>query len=255
MNSGVNADSPMEQPAGVLGSAFPIGVMMAVAMWTSGYIARLPFIQAHPAFLFAVLAAIVFVGGRFAGSSHPRRWIAAILSSAIAAGFDLLVLGAYLAEDLDEGPWHAVVSVTSFFAAMITLGGLGAATVSAPSRNWTRGEGCEAISAATFLATTVMIAIGGLVTSEEAGMAVPDWPASFGENMFLLPLSRMTGGIYYEHAHRLYGTLVGLVTLSMTIYLVAQKASKLLRWGAFLALGQVIFQGVLGGMLGSSWGD
>ena len=247
---GIAADPGLssKESMGVFGSSFPVGVLVAVAMWTSGYIARLPFIQAHPALLFAMLAVIVLVGGRFAGSSHPRRWAAAILASAVAAGFDLLVLGAYLAEDLEDQPWHAVIAVTSFFGAMMTLGMIGAASGSSPQRKWTRGEGCEVISAATFLATMVMIAIGGLVTSEEAGMAVPDWPASFGENMFLLPLSRMTGGIYYEHAHRLYGTLVGLVTLSMTIYLVAQKAAIWLRWGAFLALAQVIFQGVLGGI-------
>ena len=79
-------------------------------------------------------------------------------------------------------------------------------------------------------------------------MAVPDWPASFGENMFLLPLSRMTGGIYYEHAHRLYGTLVGLVTLSTMVYLFRQGAGRGLRWGAVLASIQVIFQGILGGI-------
>jgi cytochrome c oxidase assembly protein subunit 15 len=56
----------------------------------------------------------------------------------------------------------------------------------------------------TATATFFLLAIGGIVTAQEAGLAVVDWPNSFGYNMFLYPLSRMTGGIYFEHAHRLF---------------------------------------------------
>src|ERR1700737_4682073 len=59
----------------------------------------------------------------------------------------------------------------------------------------------------------VLISSGGLVTSHEAGMAVPDWPNSFGYNMFLFPISRWVGGIFFEHTHRLIASLVGLLTL------------------------------------------
>jgi cytochrome c oxidase assembly protein subunit 15 len=237
----------LEAPLGVFGAAVPIGFLVAVAMWTSGYIARLPFVQAHPALLFLFLTAIVVVGGRFSAGAHPRRWQVAITASVVAAFIDLLVLGSYLAEDFSE-TGRIVVAITSFFVSMIALGLVGAATVSPVKQAWTRAQGLRAMGLATFVATLVMITIGGLVTSEEAGMAVPDWPASFGENMFLLPLSRMTGGIYYEHAHRLYGTLVGLVTLSMMVYFFRQGAGRWLRWGAVLASVQVIFQGILGGI-------
>ncbi len=239
--------SYQDGPPGVMASAFPVGVSIAVAMWTSGFIARLPFIQAAPALLFTILGLIVFIGGRYAAQTHPHRWLAAAVATMVAGIFDLLVLGAFLAEDLSDAT-RSVTALGSFFAAMLGLGLLGAATVPAPAQARSPNFGMEMICAATFLATLVMIAIGGLVTSEEAGMAVPDWPGSFGENMFLLPLSRMTGGIYYEHAHRLYGTLVGLATLSMTVYLVRWGAPKILRWGAYLASFQVIFQGVLGGL-------
>lgn len=247
MGVATDPDAPPGASLGVFGSAFPVGVLVAVAMWTSGYIARLPFVDAHPALLFAVLAILVLIGGRLAAGVHPRRWLAALIACGTAATFDLLVLGSYLAEDFSD-PGHASMAVTGFVAAMMALGVAGAATVAPVKMGWSRARGQHLMCFSTFVATLVMIAIGGLVTSEEAGMAVPDWPASFGENMFLLPLSRMTGGIYYEHAHRLYGTLVGLVTLSMTVYLFRQGAGRALRWGAVLASVQVIFQGVLGGI-------
>src|SRR5690606_27610269 len=80
--------------------------------------------------------------------------------------------------------------------------------------NWT---GIFAITAAS--ATYILLFAGGILTSERAGMAVPDWPNSFGTNMFLFPLERMTGGIYYEHAHRLLGTLVGLISIFLAFHL------------------------------------
>ena len=55
------------------------------------------------------------------------------------------------------------------------------------------------------VATLMVLAAGGVVTAAAAGMAVPDWPGTFGANMFLYPLSKMTGGVYFEHAHRLLG--------------------------------------------------
>jgi len=59
----------------------------------------------------------------------------------------------------------------------------------------------------------VLIGLGGLVTSHEAGMAVPDWPNSFGYNMFLFPVSRWVGGVFFEHTHRLVASVVGLLTI------------------------------------------
>ena len=81
------------------------------------------------------------------------------------------------------------------------------------------GLGFTAVHAnVTVAATFLLVVAGGLVTSNEAGLAVVDWPNSFGYNMFLYPLAKMTGGIYYEHAHRLYGSLVGLTTIVLAGY-------------------------------------
>src|SRR5690606_3174054 len=90
---------------------------------------------------------------------------------------------------------------------------------------------------------------GGLVTSANAGLAVVDWPTSFQANMFLFPLSRMTGGagIYYEHAHRLFGSLVGLVTLVLLIFTVIVDRRRWAQVSVAIAFGAVVLQGVLGG--------
>jgi len=63
----------------------------------------------------------------------------------------------------------------------------------------------------------LLIIVGGLVTNTGSALAVPDWPTTFGHNMFLFPWSRMIGGIFYEHAHRLIGSGVGLLTMALAI--------------------------------------
>ena len=84
----------------------------------------------------------------------------------------------------------------------------------------------------TALATLVLISIGGLVTSHGAGMAVPDWPNSYGYNMFTFPVSMWVGGILYEHSHRLAGSVVGFLTLVLALWLNGRPAAKWLRGGS-----------------------
>src|SRR5688572_33387912 len=67
----------------------------------------------------------------------------------------------------------------------------------------------------TAAATLVLVVAGGLVTNTGSALAVPDWPTSFGYNMFTYPWSAMVGGIFYEHSHRLLGSLVGVLTLGL----------------------------------------
>ncbi len=64
----------------------------------------------------------------------------------------------------------------------------------------------------TALATFLLLGVGGLVTSHGVGMAVPDWPNTYGYNMFRFPFSQWLGGIFYEHSHRLVASGVGLLT-------------------------------------------
>src|SRR5215475_10779758 len=76
----------------------------------------------------------------------------------------------------------------------------------------------------TAAATLLLIAIGGLVTSHEAGMAVPDWPNSYGYNMFLFPISKWVGGIFYEHSHRLLASFGGVLVVVLTRWLCGSQS-------------------------------
>jgi heme a synthase len=97
-------------------------------------------------------------------------------------------------------------------------------------------------------ATFPLLFIGGLVTSKGAGLAVPDWPTTFGYNMFLYPWSKMVGNVFYEHSHRLVASLVGLLTIGLALTLWFREPRGWLRWLGLGALGLVIVQGVLGGL-------
>ena len=97
-------------------------------------------------------------------------------------------------------------------------------------------------------ATFVLLVFGGLVTTTGAALAVPDWPTTFGHNMFLYPWSKMVGGIFYEHSHRLLGSLVGLLTLVLTLWLWVAEPRRWVRWLGALALALVSIQGLLGGL-------
>lgn len=97
-------------------------------------------------------------------------------------------------------------------------------------------------------ATFILILFGGLVTSTGAALAVPDWPTTFGYPMFLYPWSRMVGGIFYEHSHRLIGSVVGLLTVALALLLWIAEPRRWLRWLGVVAVAGVSVQGVLGGL-------
>jgi cytochrome c oxidase assembly protein subunit 15 len=102
-----------------------------------------------------------------------------------------------------------------------------------------------AVVAAVF--TWPLIFVGGLVTTYRVGMAVPDWPTTFGMNMFLYRFWEAAWGVFIEHGHRLYGAAVGVATLVLAgWFLIAERRTWLKALGV-AALLAVIGQGVLGG--------
>lgn len=103
---------------------------------------------------------------------------------------------------------------------------------------------------AWFLAasTLLLITAGGMVTSTDSGLSVPDWPNTYGRFMFSFPLDNMVGGIFYEHGHRLIASTVGLLTIVLAIWIWKVDARRWMRWLGVVALIAVIAQGVLGGI-------
>jgi cytochrome c oxidase assembly protein subunit 15 len=100
----------------------------------------------------------------------------------------------------------------------------------------------------TAITTLVLVSLGGLVTSKGVGMSVPDWPTSYGYNMFLFPFSQWHGGIFDEHLHRLVASGVGFLTLILAGLLQFKAPSGQLRRLGWFALGLVVSQGILGGL-------
>src|SRR5690242_10480891 len=96
--------------------------------------------------------------------------------------------------------------------------------------------------------TVLLVLAGSLVTSTDSGLSVPDWPTTYGWNMFTFPLSKMVGGIFYEHGHRLIASTVGFLTILLAVWLWRSEPRRWVRWMGVTALGAVIAQGVLGGI-------
>lgn len=96
--------------------------------------------------------------------------------------------------------------------------------------------------------TLCLIFAGAMVTSTGSGLAVPDWPTTYGENMFTFPYSKWVGGIFYEHGHRLIASTVGFLCIIQAIWLQRREPKKFVRRLGWLSLGAVIVQGMLGGL-------
>jgi len=96
--------------------------------------------------------------------------------------------------------------------------------------------------------TVLLLLAGSLVTSTGSGLSVPDWPTTYGWNMFTFPPSKWVGGILYEHGHRLIASSVGFLTIVLAAWLWMQEPRRWMKWLGVAALGAVIAQGVLGGL-------
>jgi len=100
----------------------------------------------------------------------------------------------------------------------------------------------------TAVATLFLICSGGMVTSKGVGLAVPDWPTTFGYNMFLFPFSKWIGGIFFEHTHRLIASAVGFLTIILALWLWRSEDREWVRNLGLIAVASVVLQGVLGGL-------
>jgi cytochrome c oxidase assembly protein subunit 15 len=98
------------------------------------------------------------------------------------------------------------------------------------------------------IAVLLLIFKGALVTSHNAGLAVPDWPTTFGENMFLYPYRLWIGGVFYEHGHRVLASVIGVLTVVLSMWLWLKPPSFILKILGCAAFGIVCLQGTLGGL-------
>jgi cytochrome c oxidase assembly protein subunit 15 len=254
-----------------------VGFGASVLMWAVGFFCRIPLGEmgeeaavappttelaaAGPVpapWLFAILLVCMLGCGLAAGRWTRRGWMGGIWAGTVCAALNLLiVLGAVGG----EAPNSLAPSAALFLPGSVLAGALlGAAGAAMGSRlraaAWRPGQtaACaepdwpQVFTLVAAAATFLLILVGGLVTSFRAGLHVPDWPNSFGYLMFFYPLSKMSGGIYFEHSHRLLGTLVGLTTLVLAIHALRTEDRRWVRRLALAALALVVLQGVLGGL-------
>src|SRR5918996_1693124 len=92
--------------------------------------------------------------------------------------------------------------------------------------------------------TLFLIFAGAMVTSTGSGLAVPDWPNTYGWFMFSFPLSKMVGGIFYEHGHRLIASTVGFLILVLAFWLGRTEPRRWVQRLGFIALAAVVTQGI-----------
>ncbi|MBD3854654.1 MAG: COX15/CtaA family protein, partial [Acidobacteria bacterium] len=228
----------------------PLAFAMTVSMWAVAYVCRLPAVMAPSWIVLVLMLAMVALWGWRTGFRTGGGWLAGVMVGAAAAVLNMLILGSILASADGGGVapsalWWvpgSILVIALIAGGFAAVPGRGVDDVIDPA-GWTALFSKVAV-AATFL----LVVAGGLVTSNEAGLAVVDWPNTFGSNMFLFPLARMTGGIYYEHAHRLFGALVGLTTIVLAVRLWRRDDRPWLRRLATAAVVLVMVQGVLGGL-------
>jgi len=107
----------------------------------------------------------------------------------------------------------------------------------------TYNEALHRYAVFTAFCTFLLLIAGALVTSNDAGLSIPDWPLAYGS---LTP--PMVGGIRYEYTHRVIATCIGILTIGLASWLWKAEKRSWMRWLGLAGLGGVIAQGILGGM-------
>ena len=232
------------------GDLLTIAFGTTVTMWGIGYVCRLPGVLAPPWLVGVLLLICMVLGGVATGRYSQRGLRAGIYCGLLTTLLNLLILGSLLTDPehgriIPSALWWIPGSLLLGTACGLSGAALGRLALRARPHapNWP-----AAFATTAAVGTLLLISVGGVVTGFEAGLAVPDWPNSYGYNMFLYPLSRMTGQVYFEHSHRLFGSLVGLTTLVLGVYLQFVERRRWVRMLALAAIPMVIVQGLLGGL-------
>ena len=235
----MNALQPPRRGADILAIAFGT----TVVMWSLLYVAALAMWMAVAIGLAGCMVAAGYAAGRYAG----RGPVGGAGQGLVLAGVTLLIL---LGLVRDESPGQAAWWVAGF---LVTAGGLGAAGAAAGRRrrlseradiNWT-----AALAWVTTATVLLMLVAGGIVTGLEAGLAVEGWLIAEGHFLVLFPITLMQRDVstFVEHAHRLWGVLVGLTTIALMVHLWMADGRRWMRGVSLAIVLAVIVQGVLGG--------
>lgn len=251
----MNDTNPKNQTPGFLWPGIITGLASTVLVWMVWYLLHLPGLRA-PMLLSGPLIGLALLGSVGCMARRSSSTVRTGLVAGLTAGIvGLLLLGSKIVRPAGEGtelnpdaPWI----VLTFLVACAGLGALGGSLIPKlmPAREpmstglWLRW--LAGVVAASYFP---LLTIGGFVTSSGSGMAVPDWPGTYGSNMFLYPFALMDDPrIFFEHTHRLFGTLAGVCTIALVVGSFLLRGSTTVRALAGVLLVGVIVQGVMGGL-------
>ncbi len=290
-------------PRRLFGPTLVGGFFAAFCLWTTWFITHLPLLNLDQQIALPILLVVWALALALPGFLVGRRdgWKVGLGSGIVSALAGLLFLGSKLTEksvaahDAMQAATlqpNAGLIMLGFIALGATLGAVagGIAGTVRGQHDSSRTPWMQRFALVAVLCTSPLLFIGGLVTSTQSGMAVPDWPNSYGTNMFFYPLGnrmaldqtvtsqpdewkkllsksqiaeaeKLTGDdkaqfiaqsaqtkIYYEHTHRLFGTLVGLVTLILWLWALLTPTSRGVRIFTTVVFATVLAQGILGGI-------
>jgi cytochrome c oxidase assembly protein subunit 15 len=244
--------APTPPRPGAIGDILAVGFGTTTIMWTVGYLTHMPGVTVPGPVVLGLMVLSLLAGGYVAGRYMHRAWRGGIYVGLLSSVLNLLMFGSLLtagqSNELKAAARYWIPGFLAIGALLGLLGGLLGCWRTRHSPIYRTISWKSVLAWVAVWATMLLIVFGGLVTGFRAGMAVPDWPTSFEFNMFLLPLSKMTGGTFYEHAHRLMGSLVGLTTLVLALYLVFADRRTWIKVYGLIALLAVSSQGLLGGL-------
>lgn len=265
-----NSENASMSRGSLLAPALVFGFGTAVSMWVAFFITHLPSLNI-PAQVGFGLFVLLMSGGAFLAAraqAQTSGWLAGLLASLVGALVNVLLLGSFIVKQPPTNDpastipasgasglnTDSLLALGGFILACAVLGviagaigGKGAARAhnhGSTPRFWL--SRFAIVTAVSFLP---LLLIGGLVTTTGSGMSVRGWPDSFGANMFLYPLSLMTGhqAVFLEHSHRLFGTLVGLTCIVLTTWVLLAKVGSAIASRTVGLLILVCIQGALGG--------
>ena len=243
-----STSSQIESTASPGGLITALGFGTTVAMWGIGYVCMTSPGLVIGEILFVVELLTLVVGGYFTGRIL-RSIRSGIYVGIVSATVNLLIVGSLMRRGEDGSIFaSALIWITGLYGASILLCAIGAAFGKRATKLQKPPHATGLFSAIAAATVFLLLITGGLVTGLEEGLAVPDWPNSFGHNMLLYPLAEMSGGVYYEHAHRLYGMLVGLTTLTLMITIYLQDSRVWIRALVSAIFVMVCIQGLMGGL-------
>ncbi len=225
---------------------------MALAVWTTWFITHMPWAGLHGQVQVGIVLGVWLVGATVLSASGSL--VSSLGAGLVSAVLGLLLLGSKLVEPAaasQAGPVkpNAGLIALGFVAlgGVMGVGGFLASRLLPKATADSKPDWLARFAMVTAFTVAVLLFIGGLVTSTNSGMAVPDWPRTYGANMFLYPLTGAAADVFLEHSHRLFGTLVGLATITLLVWTFAKERRGWVKACAGVVLVLVITQGVVGG--------